>query len=53
MKVDGDILTITVDLSVDLGLTKSEKNRKIATTGSGGKVPGTDVKIGLNVYKPV
>lgn len=51
MKVDGDTLTITVDLGVDLGLSKSQKSRKIASSGGNVKIPGTDVIIGLNVYR--
>lgn len=51
MEVVGDILTIKVDLSVDLGDSKSGKTRIIATTGPGAKVPGTDVTAGINIYR--
>lgn len=53
MTVEGNILTIKVDLSVDLGLSKSQKSRNIATTRGSVKVPGTDATIGLNIYKKV
>ena len=51
MKVEDGILTIKVDLSVDLGLSKSQKTRIIATSRGNAKIPGTDATIGLNVYK--
>lgn len=51
MTVEGDTLTITVDLSKELGLSKSQKSMKIGTTGGNVKIPGTDAVIGLNVYR--
>lgn len=51
MTVEGNTLTITVDLTKNLGLTKSEKSIKIASSGGNLKIPGTDAVIGLNVYK--
>jgi len=53
MKLDGDILTITVDLSVDLGLSKSQKSRVVATTRGNAKILDTDAMIGLNIYRKV
>lgn len=49
--VEGDILKIKVDLSKDFGPSKSGKSRIIATTAGNISVPGTDAKIGLNVYR--
>lgn len=47
-------LTITVDLSKKLGLSKSGKSQVIATTQGNVTIPGTDdVKLGLNIYKSV
>lgn len=40
MKVTGNILTITVDLTKDFGPSKSEKTTIIATTGAAQSVPG-------------
>ena len=54
MTVKDGILTITVKLDADLGLSKSQKSRVIATTRGNARVPGADdVMIGLNVYKKV
>ena len=52
LKVNGNVLTITVDISKDFGLSKSQKTIIIATTKGNISVPGNDnVKIGLNIYK--
>jgi hypothetical protein len=52
MEVKGKVLTITVDLSQQHGISASGKSEVIASTGGNIEVPGTDgVKIGLNVYK--
>lgn len=51
MTVEGDTLTIKIDLTRDLGLSKSQKTRIIASSRGNAKVPGTDVTIGLNLYK--
>lgn len=54
MTVKDGILTITVKLDTDFGLSKSQKSRVIATTRGNARVPGADdVMIGLNVYKKV
>ena len=54
MTVKDGILTITVKLDADLGLSTSQKSRVIATTRGNARVPGADdVMIGLNVYKKV
>lgn len=56
MSVAKNILTIQVDLSKDQGVSKSGKNKIIATTSGNAEVPGlpagSNVKIGLNIYKP-
>ncbi|MBU4491271.1 MAG: hypothetical protein KKD69_02290 [Euryarchaeota archaeon] len=52
MSVDGNILTIKVDLTKDFGPSSSGKTVIIATTEGNQSVPGKEaVKIGLNVYK--
>ncbi len=53
MTIKDNILTITVDLSVDLGLSKSEKSRVVATTRGNARILDTDTMIGLNIYKKV
>jgi uncharacterized OB-fold protein len=49
--LDGEILTITVDLSKEFGPSKSGKTTIIASTQGNKTLPGRDEKIGLNVYK--
>jgi hypothetical protein len=52
MKLNGTILTITVDVSKDFGKSASGKSVIIATTEGNVTVPETDdIKIGLNIYK--
>lgn len=51
MTINGDILTITLDLSKTFGKSSSGKSTIIASTEGNVSVPGRDeVKIGLNVY---
>ena len=50
-KIEGNELVIRVDLSVNLGPSKSGKTTMIATTNGNTKLPdGTT--FGLNVYRP-
>ena len=51
MTVEGETLTIKVDLSKDFGPSKSGKTIIIASTEGNVSVPGRDEKIGLNVYR--
>lgn len=53
MKVTGKKLVIEIDLSKELGNSKSGKSITIASTQGNQQVPGADegIKIGLNVYK--
>ena len=51
MKVEGNMMTITVDLSKDFGPSSSGKTTIIATTEGNVTIPGRDEKIGLNIYK--
>lgn len=54
LRLDGNKLTITVDLSKQLGISGSGKSQIIASTGGNVSVPGNEsVKIGLNIYRPV
>lgn len=56
VKVDKKKMVITVDLTQDLGPSKSGKTQMIATTNGNMdvEVPGSPgIKIGLNVYGPV
>jgi hypothetical protein len=51
MKVDGNILTIKVDLSKEFGPSSSGKTTIIASTEGNIPVPDREEKVGLNVYK--
>lgn len=51
MSVNGDILTIMVDISKTFGKSSSGKSTIIASTEGNVSIPGRDeIKIGLNVY---
>lgn len=52
LTVEGNILTIKVDLSKDFGPSSSGKTNIIATTEGNISIPGREeVKLGLNIYK--
>ena len=52
MKVEGNTLTITVDISKDYGESKSGKSITIASTEGNISIPDhEDIKIGLNSYR--
>ena len=52
MQVDGNILTIKVDLTKEFGPASSGKTIIIASAeGDQAIAEGSDIKIGLNVYK--
>ncbi|CAG1004612.1 MAG TPA: hypothetical protein VF354_01310 [Candidatus Methanoperedens sp.] len=52
MLVEGNILTIKVDLTKDFGPSTSGKTIIIASSEGNQSIPGKEaLKIGLNVYK--
>lgn len=51
MTVEGDKLTITVDLSKEFGPSSSGKTIIIATTEGNVTIPDRQEKVGLNVYR--
>ena len=52
MKLNGDKLVITVDISKDFGQSKSGKSITIASTEGNISLPEhEDIKIGLNIYR--
>jgi hypothetical protein len=51
MRVEGNILTIRVDLSKEFGPSSSGKTTIIASTEGNVSIPDRDEKIGLNVYR--
>ena len=51
MQVNGDVLTVTIDLSQRHGKSGSGKNEIVASTEGNQSLPGRDaIKIGVNVY---
>ena len=51
-ELNGHILTMTCDLSEDLGYSASKKNKVVATTGGNQMVPGHQgFKMGINIFK--
>ena len=50
--IDGDKLTIEVDLTEEHGLSSSGKSIIVATTEGPFRVPGREERIGLNIYRP-
>lgn len=51
LKVEGNILTIKIDLTKEFGPSSSGKTTIIASTEGNQSLPNRDEKIGLNVYK--
>jgi hypothetical protein len=51
MKIEGNILTIRVDLTKEFGPSSSGKTIIIASTEGNVPVPDRDEKVGLNVYR--
>ena len=51
MAVDGNILTIKVDLSKEFGPSSSGKTIIIASTEGNVSIPDREEKVGLNVYR--
>ncbi len=53
MSIEGNILTLKVDLSKDFGKSSSGKSIIIASTEGNYAIPGREEKVGLNVYRKV
>ena len=52
MKLNGDILTIRVDISKEFGKSSSGKSIIIASTEGNVSIPDKEeIKIGLNIYR--
>lgn len=51
MSVDGNILTMKVDLSKEFGLSASGKNTIIASTDGNIGILDRAEKVGVNIYK--
>lgn len=52
MRLEGNKLTIEVDVTKEFGLSSSGKSLIIASTEGNVSIPGKEeIKIGLNVYR--
>lgn len=52
MKLNGNILTITVDITKEFGQSSSGKSVIIASTEGNVSIPDKEtVKVGLNIYR--
>ena len=51
LEVEGNILTIKVDLAKEFGPSSSGKTIIIASTEGNITIPGREEKIGLNIYR--
>jgi hypothetical protein len=51
MSVDGNILTIKVDLSKEYGPSSSGKTIIVASTEGNVPIPDREERLGLNVYR--
>jgi len=51
IRVENGKAIIVVDLTKNFGRSKSGKSTIIATTEGNMAIPGTDAKMGLNIYK--
>ena len=49
--VEGNVLTIKIDLTKEFGPSSSGKNIIVASTEGNVTVPGREEKIGLNIYR--
>ena len=53
IKVKGNVLTITVDLSKQLGPSASGKSMVIASSRGNQPIPGTEAIAGINIYTKI
>jgi hypothetical protein len=51
--LEGDMIVIRMSASAPTAESKSGKSAVLATTNGNVGIPGTDLKIGLNVYRSV
>jgi hypothetical protein len=50
--VDGDKLTIEVDLTEEHGLSSSGKSIIVASSEGPYRLPGREERVGINIYRP-
>jgi len=52
-ELNGDILTLTIDLSERHGISPSGKTTRIASSEGNKKIDGTDLIMGINIYEKI
>ena len=52
-EVKGGKLLLTIDLKKEQGQSVSGKSTIVATTSGNVKVPGADLTLGFNAYRPI
>jgi len=52
-EVKGSKLTLVIDLEQEQGQSSSGKSTIVATTSGNVKVPGANVTLGFNAYRPI
>lgn len=52
VELDGNMLTIRADIGAETTTSGSGKSEVVASTNGNVAVPGTDLKLGLNLYRP-
>lgn len=53
VRVEGNEAYVIIKLDGDLGPSSSGKTRLVASIPGAVVIPGTDIKLGLNAYKPI
>lgn len=53
LSVEGNILTIRVDLSKEFGSSGSGKSTVIASTEGNRRLKGREERVGLNIFRPI
>lgn len=48
---DKGILTLTIDLNEEQGVSSSGKSKIVSTTGGNQQVPGSNITVGINAYR--
>lgn len=52
VELDGNMLIIRCDIGAESVESKSGKSEVVGSTNGNIAVPGTDLKLGLNLYRP-
>ena len=53
LSLKDNILTVSIDLSSDLGISKSGKSKLVATSKGNMRLADAGITLGFNAYRPV